>query len=202
MNTRDFRLGWEFLTSAGLSLVIVGLGTWWVLAEPLQIDRTTSPEATAYGVQPQDLSRISATSDWIVEGVVTEVYPAVWTTPDRNPPLRLAESFKDPNVQIRTPVLLEVDKVYKGKGIPGTVLFTLPGGQDGEVTVTSPFGMVPRKGDRIVTFLSKAPENSGPWVEISPLYPQLFFISDGDALEGPTTTITRSRLTAQLGWGG
>lgn len=199
MDRRCLRSVWSLPASLGLSLAIATLGAWWVLGQPSAPLPATAHGSSAYGVQPQDLSRVMGDSDMIVEGVVTEVYPSEWTTPDKNPPLRLSDTLTNDNLQLRTPVLLDVETVYKGEGVPGTVLFTLPGGQTPDVLVTSPFGMTPRKGDRIVVFLSKAPDGAGPWAKISPLYPQLFFIVNGQSLIGPDTTISRSSLNVQLG---
>lgn len=199
MDRRIFRSVWSLPASLGLALTIALVGGWWVFAQSSQSSPEAGHGSAAYGVQPQNLSRVSNDSSIIVEGVVTEVYPAEWTTPDKNPPLSLAAALTNQNIQVRTPVLLEISQVYKGEGVPGTILFTLPGGRAGNITVSSPFGMTLLKGDRIVAFLSTAPKNAGPWAEISPLYPQLLFLVDGKALHGPDTTISRSSLEAQLG---
>lgn len=187
--------------SLGLSLAIVVTGTFWVFSHPPARPAPARHLATAYGVQPENLRPVSDASEWIVEGVVKEVSPAAWTTRDRNAPLDLAEALTDEKIQLRTPVLLDVQQVYKGEGVPGALLFTLPGGTDGDVTVSSPFGVTPEPGQTLLVFLSSAPKEAGPWAEISPLYPQLFFIVDGEALHGPDTTIYRSNLMAQLGFG-
>lgn len=199
MDRRIVRSVWSLPSSLGLALAITLVGSWWVLAQSSQPVASQEAGSAAYGVQPQDLSRISNSSNLIVEGVVTEVYPSEWTTSDKNPPLRLTAALTNPNIQLRTPVLLEVSDVYKGEAVPGTILFTLPGGEANGITVSSPFGMTLVKGDRIVVFLSTAPQDAGPWAKISPLYPQLFFLVDGPALHGPDTTIFRSSLNAQLG---
>lgn len=194
------RLDRGLAASLGLSLAILGAGTYWVFARS---ERPQEPRhhASAYGVQPEDLSRVSAVSNLIVEGVVKEVYPAEWTTRDKNAPANL-EMLGDPNIQLRTPVLLDVEEVFKGEGVPGSLLFTLPGGTDGDVTVSSPFGGTPKPGQRVLVFLSEATQEAGPWAEISPLYPQLFFVVEGEALHGPDATISRRNLMDQLGFGG
>jgi hypothetical protein len=202
MEQRTVRLDWSLAASLGLSLAILAAGAYWVLAHPAKRPQPSRHMSAAYGVQPEDLSRVTATSDLIVEGVVKEVYPAEWTTRSGNRPARVKEMLSDPNVQMRTPVLLDVLEVYKGKGVPGTLLFTLPGGTDGDVTVTSPFGMTLEPGQRIVAFLSTARKGAGPWSRISSFYPQLFLIADGEVLHGPEKTISRSRLETQLGFGG
>lgn len=199
MDRSSLRSVWSLPASVGLSLALATLGTFWVLGQSPRLPASDLHGASAYGVQPDHLGRVADTSDLILEGVVTEVYPSEWTTPDKNPPLRLADTLTDDRIQLRTPVLIDVDEVYKGEAVPGTLLFTLPGGRQGGVTVSSPFGMAPVKGDRIVVFLSKAPKEAGPWAEISPLYPQLFFVVDGQSLIGPDTTITYHKLAAQLG---
>ena len=193
------RLTWNLPTSLGLSLAIVALGSYGVLAQRASLSETPDRHAHAYGVQPADLGPVAAASDWIVEGVVTEVYPGEWTTTDKNPPTRMDEMFTNQNIQLRTPVLLDISRVHKGDLVPGTVLFTLPGGSSDDVTVSSPFGFAPRAGERVLVFLSHAPKDAGPWAEISPLYPQLIFLADGADLHGPDATISRHQLTAQLG---
>lgn len=195
MERESLRWSRNLGVSLALSLAIVAGGSYWVFAGK---PRAVMPKSTAYGVQPDDLTRLAKISQIVVEGVVKEVYPAEWTTADKNAPNDLSRMVTDDSVQLRTPVLLQVTEVIKGAGVPGTLLFTLPGGTDGEVAVSSPFGMVPRTGDRILVLLSTAPKDAGPWAEISPLYPQLFFRMDGETLVGPERSVSRSDVMANL----
>lgn len=91
----------------------------------------------------------------------------------------------DPDVQLRTPVQLSVERVYKGDHVPKVLFFTLPGGREGDLEIRSGLGTDLEPGMRLVIFLSEAPRNAGPWAQISPLYPQLYFVVDGDTLHGP-----------------
>jgi len=191
-----------FLASLGLSLAILAAGSYWVFGYAPNHRQPQLRESAAFGVQPSDLSRISRISDVIVEGVVKEVYPAEWTTRNKSAPVNVQEMLTNDDVQLRTPVLLEVWKVFKGRGVPGTVMFTLPGGNDGEVRVSSPFGLTLEPGQRVLVFLSQAPKNAGPWAQISPLYPQLFFVIEGKDLHGPDRTVPRKSVMTQLGFGG
>ncbi|HEV2852678.1 MAG TPA: hypothetical protein VHC97_07735 [Thermoanaerobaculia bacterium] len=190
------------VASLGLSLAIVAAGSYWVFGRSPERPQARHNPSAAYGVQPEDLSRVSAISEIIVEGVVKEVYPAEWTTRNKSAPAHMEEMLTNENIQLRTPVLLDVWKVFKGRGVPGTVMFTLPGGTDGDVTVSSPFGMTLEPGQRVLVFLSRAPKKAGPWAEISPLYPQLFFVVEGANLHGPDKTVSRNRVMAKLGFGG
>lgn len=199
MELGNVRLDRSLAVSLGLSLAIVAAGTYWVFARSPERSQSPGRTSHAYGVQSKNLSRVSGISDLIVEGVVKEVYPAEWTTRDKNAPANVQEALGDQNIQVRTPVLLDVQEVLKGEGVPGTLLFTLPGGTAGDVTVTSPFGLTLEPGQRVLVFLSNAPKGSGPWSEISPLYPQLFFIVDGEKLHGPEATVSRSSLMSQIG---
>jgi hypothetical protein len=195
MERESLRWSRNLGVSLVLSLVIVAGGSYWVFAGK---PRAVMPKSTAYGVQPDDLTRLAKISQIVVEGVVKEVLPAEWTTADKNAPNDLSAMVTDDSIQLRTPVLLQVTEVIKGAGVPGTLLFTLPGGTDGEVAVSSPFGRAPRTGDRILVLLSTAPKDAGPWARISPLYPQLFFRVDGETLVGPERSVSRSAVMANL----
>ena len=202
MGIRSWKLERRWAVSLGLSLAILAAGAAWVVtfAGPPPAELLTS--STAYGIQPEDLGRVVDTADLIVEGVITEVYPAEWTTPDKNPPVDPARLLTDRSIQLRTPVLLEVSDVHKGDSVPGTVLFTAPGGATDELIVSSPLGIVFQPGQKIVAFLSKAPADAGPWAEISPLYPQLVLITEGGKAVGPERVLTRAELLSQISQGG
>lgn len=184
-----------FALSLGLSVAILAAGVFWVRAvEPPH----AHPPGTAYGVQPDDLTRILKTSDYVVEGTVREVDTAVWTTPNRLQPASLSVLLTDEQTQLRTAVVLEVEGVEKGDSVPGAIKFSMPGGRDGDITVSSPLGVTLEPGQRIVAFLDTAPPEAGRWKEISPLFPHLILVVQGNALVGPDKTITRDNLANQL----
>lgn len=70
-----------WLWSLGLSLLLAGLATVWVL-QP--VPKTI--EAHGYATQPDDLGPIADQSTFVVEGVVTRVLPGRWTTPTSGVP--------------------------------------------------------------------------------------------------------------------
>ena len=192
-NSRRWVRGW--VPSLTLSLLILAVGLQWP-SPPAESSATS--HSAAYGVQPDDLGRVIATSDIIVEGVVTAVEPSVWTTRTRNPPARVEEMLVDDSIQLRTPVQLHVDQVHKGSAVSSGLYFTMPGGTSDLVDVSSPLGTPPEPGQRVLVFLSKAPAKAGPWSEISPLYPQLILTVDGSTLIGPDKTVARSQVVQEL----
>jgi hypothetical protein len=182
--------------SLGLSLLIAGLGTAWALRPALTI------ETHAYTYQPDDLTPIAALSVYVVEGEVTGVLPSQWTTPDKRRPADVSQAIADPAIQLRTPVEISVERVYKGENVPKTLLFTLPGGREGNVEIGNSLGAELEPGTKIVIFLSEAPKDAGPWSLISPLYPQLYFVVEGDTLHGPLKDVSRANVDLSFAQGG
>jgi hypothetical protein len=193
--TNKLRQG--LIWSAALSLLIMLAGTYSVL----QSNTYTVVEQHSYTTQPDDLTPIADYSDLIVEGVVEKVHPAKWTTPDGTSPKDIAKAMQDPNIQLRTPIQLSVERVYKGQNISNDLLFTLAGGDDGKTKVKSETGKDLKQGSRVIVFLSTAPSNAGPWAAISPLYPQMYFVVEGNTLRGPLKDITRADFVEQFGEG-
>lgn len=175
-----------WLWSLGLSLLIAGLGTAWALRP---VPKTI--EIHGYTTQPDDLTSIADLSAYVIEGEVTRVLPGQWTTPDRRRPKDVVKATGDPNVQLRTPVQISVERVYKGNHVPRTLLFTLPGGREGDLEVRGGLGTDLQPGTKLVIFLSEAPQGAGPWSRISKLYPQLYFVVDGETLHGPLKDLSR-----------
>ena len=195
MKRQSLSLDRGFAISLGLSVAILAAGVVGVRA--VEPSHSHAP-GTAYGVQPDDLTRIMKISDYIVEGTVREVNTAEWTTPNRLQPASLGVLLTDDQTQLRTSVVLDVEGVEKGASVPGALKFSMPGGRDGDITVSSPLGVTLSPGQRIVVFLSTAPPEAGRWKEISPLFPQLILLAKGNALVGPDKTITRDNLANQL----
>jgi hypothetical protein len=185
-----------WLWSLGLSLLIAGLGTAWVLRPVPKLI-----EFHAYTTQPDDLSSLADLSTYVVEGEVTRVLPGQWTTPDQRRPADLSKATANPDVQLRTPVQLSVEKVYKGEHVPRTLLFTLPGGRENGLEIRTGLSTDLRPGTKVVVFLSEAPQGAGPWSRISKLYPQIYFVVDGETLHGPLKDVQRVDFERNLGEG-
>jgi len=183
-----------WLWSLALSVIIAGLGTAYAF-------RTPEPKLIkmhGYTSQPEDLQPVTDLSTYVVEGVVKQVLPAQWTTPDKRRPLALQKALSDPDFQLRTPVRILVQTVYKGTNVPRTLLFTLPGGLEGDLKIQHEGAPELRPGMKILVFLSEAPPKAGPWARISRLYPQLYFVVDGDILHGPLKDVQRAEVQSKL----
>ncbi|MGC1375272.1 MAG: hypothetical protein WA821_03560, partial [Anaerolineales bacterium] len=122
----------------------------------------------------------------------------VWTTPNGLAPSNIAEAMNNPDVQLRTPILISITRTIKGN-ISGDLTFTMIGGESGDYIIKMAEDDRPLvAGDRIVVFLSKASQKTGAWAKISPYYPEFYFIARGDTLVGSQKTIQRSEFESQL----
>lgn len=179
----------DWLWSFVLSLLIVGLGSAYALWRPAPV----KVEIQGYTAQPEDLTPVKDLSTYVVEGTVVKVLAPRWTTPDGRRPQFLQKALAtNPGVQLRTPVLLRVERVIKGERVPATLLFTFPGGRDVDVEIVNEVAQDIRVGTRLVAFLSEAPPDAGPWAKISPLYPQMLFTVKGDRMQGPLQEVERA----------
>ena len=201
-NASRSRLGLSIVIS--LLIVVVGTGALYAVQQSAMKPTGSKivVSLNAYERQPDDLSSIANDSDLIVEGVVEKVYPSRWTTPSGKEPSNINEAMRDPKTQLRTPVQLSVETVFKGQNIPRSLLFTFAGGSFGNYMIQAgPDLEQLGPGTRLLVFLSKAPPDAGPWADISPLYPQLYFVVVGDTLHGPLKPVTRLDFTKQFGQG-
>ena len=180
--------GPDWLWSFVLSLLIVGLGSAYALWRPAPVKM----KIQGYTAQPADLTPVTNLSTYVVEGTVVRVLAPRWTTPNGRRPQFLQKALTtNPDVQIRTPVLLRVERVIKGEKVPATLLFSFPGGRDQELEIVNEGARDLRVGTRLVAFLSVAPPDAGPWAKISPLYPQMLFTVKGGRLQGPLKEVER-----------
>ena len=157
----------------------------------------TKVTISSYSMQTDDLRALAQKSDLVVEGIIKEVRPSVWTTPDGLPPADVSLILNNLNIQLRTPILVSVDHSRKGD-VVGDLLFTTIGGESSQYKVEVEDDQPIAVGSRVVIFLSKAPADAGPWAKISPYYPQLYFVVNGDKLVGPQKAIERSELDRQV----
>lgn len=88
------------------------------------------------------------------------------------------------------------------------ILFTLPGGSLEQTTAVfeehagaEAHERRLQAGTKVIVFLSQAPANAGAWSKISPFYPQLYLVVDGDTLHGPLKPLRRSTFIEQFGSG-
>lgn len=153
---------------------------------------------SSYPWQPDDIKAVVNDSALVVEGVSKEVQSPRWTTPDGKAPTDLTEVTRDLNVQLRTPILLSVERTFKGSVKSNEVLFSIIGGSDANHKIVTDDDSSLTPGMRIVAFLGSAPADAGAWANISPLYPQLYFIVDGDTLHGPMKDVAKSSIEQQL----
>jgi len=160
---------------------------------------------SGYNYQPNDLSVIANQSDFVIEGIVSAVGPAHWTTADGKAPANM-QNVLNGQTQLRTPVTLQLRAVYKGKlglqsylATGSSLIFSIPGGDDGSIQIRAEDNTTLTPGAAVVAFLSKAPANAESWTTISPLYPQMLFVVDGAQLRGPQKTIQRSTFTQHRG---
>jgi hypothetical protein len=174
---------------------------WFVQHRPQQ-PNGIAVQAYGFDYQPDDLHLIARNADIIVEGVVKEVRPAVWPTRDGNPSADIHDPRRDLGEQLRTPVLLHVERTFKGQVLDKEILYSFVGGVSGDYRVTvagDDRALVP--GSRIIVFLSAASEGAGSWSRITPWYPQMYFVVDGDVLRGPMKDVSRQSFEQQFGKG-
>lgn len=188
----------RLIVATVLALALAVPGTAWILTS---VEPATKAVAMHGYITQSNLDVIADRTAYVVEGTVASVLPAEWTTLDGLRPERDSD-IMTPGAQLRTPVLLEVDTVYRGENVPPTLLFSQAGGTVDGLTVGSFFGFELEEGTRVVAFLKEAPADAGRWALTTPLYPHLLFEVDGDTLHGPLAPISRAEFEAQVGPGG
>lgn len=155
---------------------------------------------SSYPWQPDNLTIATEEAALVVEGTIKEVLAPQWTTPDGKAPDDPMTVTSNLDVQLRTPIMMSVEHVYKGDPATSEVLFSVIGGVDGQFNIqaddTNERPLVP--GTQILIFLGSAPKDAGPWAKISPFYPQLYYIVDEQRLQGPITTVEKDAVMQQL----
>lgn len=182
------------------SLIILGIsGIYYASQNRIgQTSQKTTIKISGYRVQPDDLKPFVQNSFLVVEGIVKEVKPSVWTTPNNLAPANTATAMGNPDIQLRTPVLISITRTIKGDMV-GDLLFTMVGGEYNDYKIEwAEADPAIVAGDRIVVFLNKAPKDAGPWANISPYYPEFYFLVTDDKLVGFQKTIQRSEFENQL----
>ena len=154
----------------------------------------------AYVGQPDDFGPQLARSHIVVEGVIDELYPARWTTPQpAGPGVITKEVAKNPNIHIRTPVQLSVKRVFKGESVGDTLKFSFVGGRVGDTALVYEGNETFEEGSRVIVFLGKGkPGSPAHNVEPEALYPRLHLVVRGDVAQGPIKDIPMKELLQQL----
>ena len=199
----------SILLSGVISLSIISAVTYWMLFRfeggesgpsgyPAGAGRVISTHA--YLGQPNDFSRQLERSDLVVEGVIDEIYPPVWTTADGVGPVSSTEEdVKNTVVHIRTPVQLSAKRVFKGESVGDVLKFSFVGGQVGDTVQTFELNDTFEEGTRVIVFLAKwNPGGPASNVEEQALYPKMHLIVKGDFAQGPIKEIPMGDLLRQL----
>lgn len=161
-------------------------------------DATYSGGQTFSG-QPSDFSNYFNRADIVVGGTVVEVFDAQWTTEDKKPPVTITKEIaQDLSVHIRTPVQLEVEKVYKGNP-DDTLIFSFVGGQVGDTVQSFEWNEVIQKNARLILFLAKGDDDSPAHrVDAGALFPQFHLLVKNGIAQGPVAEIPLDELDEQL----
>jgi len=201
MNTQHQSIRRRIYFGVLLLLIVVAGGFWLLRGRYHKDSDKITITIHAYENQPDDLSSIALDSDYVVEGVVEKVLPSQWTTDDGTPPTDVQAAISNLDIQLRTPVQISVKTIYQGQVEEKELVFSMLGGNDGvyEIQVAGAAELEP--GMNILVFLSKASSNAGSWTEISPLFPQLYFIVEGETLHGPLKDIDYQDFVEQFGEG-
>ncbi|MGH7964031.1 MAG: hypothetical protein ACRERD_19795, partial [Candidatus Binatia bacterium] len=127
-------------------------------------------------------------ADIVVEGVIEELLPATWTTPNGHAPTTVHEEAikltqQNPLIQIRTPIRLRVERMFKGETerIGNELGFSVVGGRVGDVAVVNETTLpLFKPGTRIVAFLHIGePDSPAALAYPSALWPSRFLIVEG-----------------------
>jgi hypothetical protein len=192
--------------SLTLALLIAGGGTYYAFHPSRQDGSTTAltaadpPSVTlieSYTGQPDNFTSIAKNADYVIQGVIEEVSSATWTTPDGKAPEQTNE--QNPLVQIRTPVRLSVERIFKGRELPRTVVFSFIGGKVGNSVMMSEDTEIYKPGNRLIVFLYKGQADSAPGrVHPDALFPSMPFVIDGNIAHGPAKDVPLTDLIAQI----
>lgn len=185
------------------SVLLVAGSTYYVFrparlpAETLNPASRGSSVMSVYGYpwQPERLDLVAQDASLVVEGVIDEVLPPVWTTSDGAAPGDIRRAFEQASAHIRTPFRLSVDRAFKGSGVPRTLVFSVYGGAVGESIVTTDELERLKRGSKVIMFLKEHPKFPNVSSRFSP---NLFFVIDGDVAHGPTRDVPVPDIVRQL----
>jgi hypothetical protein len=151
----------------------------------------------SYVGQPEDFTSIAKSADIVVEGVVEELLPTRWTTPNGKAPAVLTD---DPHQQIRTPVRLSVTRVFKGDPVGKMITFSFLGGRVDDIAmVTERHHEVYQPGNKIILFLYRTNPGSAPsMVDAGGLTPSMPLMIQGDVAHGPLYDVPLADLEQQI----
>ncbi len=193
----------RILLSILLSILIVGVGTYYLRHRNSAFEATSragaSVEVFSYYIQPDDWKREAEAVDVVVQGVIQEVLPSAWTTPDGKPATE-SEWMNNDTYQIRTPARLAVERVFKGSNIDDSLTFDFAGGKVGGITVAAGEDGNPYKvGARVILLLRKSePGSPSDRVNPSGFYPVASLVIEGNTARGPQKNAPLPEVVRQL----
>lgn len=150
-----------------------------------------------YPFQPDDWTATGQRADVVVIGVIEQVGPARWTTPDGQP-ASLVQLQSNPAVQVRTPAQVVIERTFKGDPSASVITFSFLGGYVGDVTVLTDELETITEGRRVLLFLEHAPAGSPVHVVDSGLYPAAWLTVTGDTAVGPLYDVPLATVVEQL----
>jgi hypothetical protein len=191
-----------------LSFLLVGGLTYYILSSgssPQASNTDTSPSIEPFepgtqrilgtSFQPEDLNALKSQSVVVVMGTVTEVLPSVWTTNDGVVPSDIRQTFEKASAHIRTPFRLAVERVYKANEVPSILEFSVYGGTTKDFNLISEDLERLKAGATVIMFMREHPQFTNV---SSRLYPNLFFVVEGNVASGPVRDIPLSELESQI----
>lgn len=195
---------WCLLLSALLSLSIILIGSYYVLLKRGAISSQAGSNPSnivavdSYPVQPDNWTLEADRVDIVVEGIVKEVLPAKWTTPDGKPASARAQGH-NPSYQIRTPVRIDVQRAFKGAQPGRSLVFSFNGGRVDTATVVSENSDLYKPGARLLLFLNRGqPGTPAHVAHPSGLWTSMAFAVDDGVLHGPIEDVPVSEVVTQL----
>ena len=157
-------------------------------------------KAQAYIGQPDDYSNEFGRSDVVVEGVISELLPAKWSTADGEGSEEITpEVVKDLGTHVRTTAVLNVETVYKGDSIGETLNFSFIGGRVGDTAYVLEWHDVFTEGARVILFLDEGEIGSAVrMVDAQGLAPRMHLVVVDGSIQGPIKEIDRETLLQQI----
>lgn len=202
------------LLSVTCSLIILVVGIYMVISRNDYQDNFL-PEYTdgashiitsqSYPAEPDDYSHEAKRSDLVVQGVIEELLPAKWTTPNGQRPADTPEKdwqiYKEnPMIHIRTPIRLKVERVFKGENAEKELIFSVAGGRVNEMAMVEEAqeGLF-KLGTRVIVFLHKGEANSpASYAHPAALWPSRYLVVEDGVAHGEIKEIRLEELEKQV----